>query len=366
MKRERVLLELHVNHAGLDAVGAEWAKPIPTDMRNMGVRETSDAITSNEAKAAKCKQDNKKAHHYKLKHRSKKDAQEALTIHSKHWAHKRGCYVDLFGSSFSKLKCAVALPEKVNYDCKLVRTRLGEYYLCIPGPLETVSDIQAPLDSYEGVVGLDPGVRTFMTVFSADAEVVEWGVGDTTRIHRLCVRLDKLQSKWSQPEVRHRQRYRMKRAAMRMRKQIRSSVDEVHCKLAKWLCENFRVVLIPSFDTQQMVSGRLRRKISSKTARSMCTWSHYRFRQRLMNKAREYPWVRIVTVTEEFTSKTCGMCGVLNEKLGGSKTFLCEQCGYQADRDHNGARNVLIKHAQQYVDCATNPHLEHCDHYARC
>jgi len=50
------------------------------------------------------------------------------------------------------------------------------------------------------------------------------------------------------------------------------------------LVERYRVILLPKFDTQQMVSTtttKCYRKINSRTARSMLTWSHYRFRQLL-------------------------------------------------------------------------------------
>ena len=53
--------------------------------------------------------------------------------------------------------------------------------------------------------------------------------------------------------------------------------------------------------------------------------------------------MRIKLVGEEYTSKTCGVCGVLNQKLGGKTKFVCGECGYEADRDLNAARNILIK-----------------------
>ena len=47
------------------------------------------------------------------------------------------------------------------------------------------------------VAALDPGVRTFQTVFDASNEcvVVEIGTGDLQRIYRLCKAADKLQSR---------------------------------------------------------------------------------------------------------------------------------------------------------------------------
>ncbi len=102
------------------------------------------------------------------------------------------------------------------------------------------------------------------------------------------------------------------------------------------------MVLIPVFETSRMVS-RGGRKINSKTCRNMLTWSHYAFRALLKAKAELYPWVMDIECNEAYTSKTCGGCGVLNHKLGGSKTFRCTSCGYIADRDINAARNILVR-----------------------
>ena len=49
---------------------------------------------------------------------------------------------------------------------------------------------------------------------------------------------------------------------------------------------------------------------------------------------------------EPYTSKTCGGCGAIHAKLGASKKFVCPAvgCGYKADRDANGARNILLRY----------------------
>ena len=71
-------------------------------------------------------------------------------------------------------------------------------------------------------------------------------------------------------------------------------------------------------------------------------WAHYRFRQRLLFKAREHGKV-VIVVNEAYTSKTCTRCGELNEKLGGSKKFKCRACGLVLDRDINDARNIALR-----------------------
>ncbi len=56
--------------------------------------------------------------------------------------------------------------------------------------------------------------------------------------------------------------------------------------------------------------------------------------------------VLVVRCNESYTSKTCPNCGHIHQHLGGAKTFRCSQCGYTADRDANGARNIMLRALQ--------------------
>jgi putative transposase len=127
-----------------------------------------------------------------------------------------------------------------------------------------------------------------------------------------------------------------------MRRRIQNLVDEVHKKVTKWTCENNNTIFLPKFETQTMVF-RSRRKISSKTARNMLTWSHYRFKTRFMNKTREYPNCRVIICGEEYTSQTCSECGYFHCKVGDSKKFKRPGCHQESDRNFNAARNILLK-----------------------
>jgi putative transposase len=285
---------------------------------------------------------------FKMHFRSRKQPRQSIAVLSKHWGHTRGEYAQVFRKSV--LRSTEPLPEKLDYDSRLLYTKLGEYYLCIPMPLEVKHESQV-LDQnllddgngMAGVISLDPGVRTFQTGYDPSGLVIECGKYDVQRIYRLCYHLDKLQSKWSKKEgVKKHQRYRMRRAGLRIQKRIRNLVDDLHRKLTKWLVEHYRVVLIPVFETQKKINRRLR-KINSKTARAIATWSHFRFRMRLQEKAREHPWCKVIFVTEEYTSRTCGRCGHDHYRLGSNKVFRCPNCHLIVDRDVNGARNILLK-----------------------
>lgn len=326
------LRALCVNKENLEDSPNSWALDVPYDVRDEAIRDLVKALKINKNKEEK----------FEMKFRSRKAPQESIVIHAKHWTHKKGPYHELKQG----LRSTEELPEDLVYDSRLIRTKLGEYYMCIPKPLGHKGESQTPIQTsdYGRIISLDPGVRTFITGYSPNGLVCEWGKGDATRLGRLCNCIAKLRSKATR--VNHRKRYRLKKVILRVHKKIKNLVKDLHCKLAKWLCSNYDTILIPSFGTSQMVK-RMGRKINKSTAWKMLTWSHYSFRMRLINKAKEYPGVRVVTVTEEYTSKTCTRCGKINMKLGGSKEFKCNNgCGMVLDRDFNGARNILLKYAR--------------------
>jgi len=51
---------------------------------------------------------------------------------------------------------------------------------------------------------------------------------------------------------------------------------------------------------------------------------------------------QVIICDEHYTSKTCGSCGELRHKFGKNKAFLCPQGHYEADREFNAARNILL------------------------
>ena len=246
----------------------------------------------------------------------------------------------------NKLKAAEKLPDKPEVAVRFVRDRLGRYFLVVPRQVERKDEIQVP-PSQESIVSLDPGVRTFQTTYDTSGLATEWGKGDMDAVFNFCRRADKVQAVWQAKKGSKRRA--TKRVWLRMLEKIKNKVTEVHRKLAVWLCENYKVVLVSTFETSRMVR-RGRRKINSRTARGMLTWAHYRFRQLLKAKAQLYPGVNIVECDEPYTSKTCGCCGDINYKLGGVKTFRCKRCGYVVDRDINGARNILLRYLTLFCE----------------
>jgi putative transposase len=149
----------------------------------------------------------------------------------------------------------------------------------------------------------------------------------------------------------------MRRAADRMRRRIRSLVDEAHHKIALWLCKNHRVIVWPLSGVSKMTAKydelkERKRRIGAKTVRGMLTWAWYRFQEWLKHKIREFPGRRLVLVSEAHTTKTCTHCGTPNNNVGSSEVFCCadEACPNRAaHRDHHGARNVGIRFLTEWA-----------------
>ena len=132
----------------------------------------------------------------------------------------------------------------------------------------------------------------------------------------------------------------MRREQARMRQRIVNLVDELHWQTARWLTSNYKVILLPTFETQDM-TRRAGRKIRSKTARMMLSFRHYEFKRRLRWKA----WQRgtlVLDVNEAYTSKTRSWDGTIKSNLGGA-TVIKDGNGFGMDRDVNGARGIFLR-----------------------
>ena len=85
-----------------------------------------------------------------MKYRSKKVPSESIVIHDKHWKGP----AEIFHPTFfgrEPIRASEPLPDKLSYDCRLQKTHLGEFYLCLLMPLDVrrgdrgVDENQVPL-----------------------------------------------------------------------------------------------------------------------------------------------------------------------------------------------------------------------------
>ena len=309
----------------------EW-EGVPYQVKRTSVREACRAMSNlkeanKELSEAKAKGERMEEDFSELHFRSRKNPKQSCYIPDDA-VSDNGIYPTILGH----LRMAEAIPEYPK-ESRLVRER-GLYWLAVPHPAQC--GIETP--SGDGAVALDPGVRTFLTFFS-ETECGKIGYRAFGRIQRLCHWLDNLISRTAAEPDYHRRR-RMRRAQGRLRQRIINLVDELHWQAARWLTSNYKLILLPTFETQDM-TRRAGRKIRSKTARMMLSFRHYEFKQRLLWKA----WQRgvlVLEVNEAYTSRTRSWDGSVEEKLGG-RPVIREEGSFGLDRDVNGARGIFLR-----------------------
>lgn len=298
----------------------EWAKSVPFQIKSIAIKDACLAV-----KAAK-KGFKKDGQIRKCRFRSRKDTKPSIFI-PKSAIKDCGIYHSILG----KCRIKEALPTEFS-DGRLTLA-YGEYYLVVS---EQVQPVQA--DNQGRLVALDPGVRTFMTFFS-EASFGWLGNDSNLYIQKLCFRLDKLVSKIS--KVPSKQKRRLKKAANLLRCKINNLVKELHHKTARFLVDNFDVILLPTFETSNMVS-KSRRKLRNKSVRQMLTLSHYEFKKFLKWKAWEQSKT-VIDCNEAYTSKTVSWTGEIVKNLGGARTIKSLSTGLKMNRDLNGARGVFLR-----------------------
>jgi putative transposase len=153
------------------------------------------------------------------------------------------------------------------------------------------------------------------------------GIGCKRKIFDLNEKIDEIQSIISNKTIHHRRRYRLRRYQRKLRSKITDLVKDLHYKICKFLCVTSSVIIMPKFSTKS-VCKKKRSVLSRIEKRFTYNLSHFKFRQRLIDKVKQFPWVNLLITTEEYTTQTCGFCGELNKNIGSKKTFYCDKCGY--------------------------------------
>jgi putative transposase len=299
----------------------EYFKEAPYAVKGNAAIDCALAVTAAISKYRKTKQ------FQRVKHRLKRDNTQSCFI-PKTALSAKGIYPSL---SEDGLLFSENLPKEYG-DSRLVFEN-DCWYICVS---TKVKNDNSQAENQGRVVALDPGIRTFQTFFS-EHSVGKIGSEAFSRIQRLSQHLDKLISK---KKLARTGRDRLQKAITRMFVRIRNLVDELHWKTCLFLVNNFDIILLPTFETSQMVKKNGKRRLRVKSVRNMLTFAFYRFSQRLKQKAKEYGKV-VISVCEAYTSKTASWTGELKRNIGGAKTI--SSAGKKVDRDVNGARGIFLR-----------------------
>jgi len=191
----------------------------------------------------------------------------------------------------------------------------------------------------------DPGVDVFLTA-KIDCEdgqfELQLGKGTSQRIEeRFRKKKSSLQSYYSREHLSESLKLELASAMLENSKRRAREIRKLHEYAIQLLFAMATVIYLPPFDTARMTLRK--KRLSANVTRRMLSLKHAEFRNLVQRRARNTGIKRIIFVTEEHTSKTCGSCGVRHPNLGPSKVHFCHSCKCCEERDGGAARKILMK-----------------------
>ena len=222
----------------------------------------------------------------------------------------------------------VRMREAVRFAGPLKRATVsceaGRWFVSLIVETEDVKPVAQPCE----VVGVDLGVKTLATL--STSEPIEGPKAHKTLLKRLR-RANKAQARKRRGSANFK---KAKRRLAKLHARIACIRKDATHKLTTRLAKTYRVIGIEDLNVKGMAANR-------HLARSIMDGGFFELRRQLEYKAKLYG-SRVVVADRWFaSSKTCSCCGVVKATLALSqRTFDCDDCGFEADRDHNAALNL--------------------------
>ncbi len=214
----------------------------------------------------------------------------------------------------------------IQHDCRLIK-KYNEFWLLVP--------VDAPCKKKEVFLtygGVDPGVKTFLTVFENEG-CTEYKV-DSERITRINKKIDTLKG-FKRVRKKHFLRYEKKKGNL---------IKEIHWKSIRSMLTNWDVLFFGDIKSHGISSKGNNKKLH----RDINDLKFYQFKQRLQHQAMQRG-NKVFFVNEAYTSKTCSCCGGMYD-VGISRVYECEFCKKKLGRDENASKNILMKGILSILD----------------
>jgi len=247
-----------------------------------------------------------------------------------------------------------------NYDLRKIKKtiklqydkHLNKYYLLIPQEITKVDNkinehiqnnninkINNNINNrikIKKACGLDPGIRTFATIYGED-NVYQVGNNCKEMLKHYYKQIDKITSRKDKNEISNK---KYKKAMNRIYGKIENKVKDLHWKLSNILCKKYSEIFIGKLSTKNIVKNE-KSNIHEITKRELYSISHYKFREKLKIQCEKFNCI-YKEINEYETTKRCSQCTEIND-IGDKKRYKCLNCKIKLDRDINASINIYKK-----------------------
>ena len=240
---------------------------------------------------------------------------------------------------FKKQKCKIKIPKikqiKIAYSrqdegrivsATLSRDTDNKYYIS----LCCVNIEQQIIGQTGAVVGIDLGIKEFAT--TSDNEVI-----NNPKFYRKYEqRLIKTQRKLSKRKKGSNNRNKQRLKVNKWHKKITNCRIDFLQKLSTKLICDYDIISMEDLASSNMMKNH-------KLAKSIADASFFEFNRELEYKAR---WnYKLISRIDRFypSSQLCSCCGSQSGQTKdlSVRTYICEKCGLEIDRDYNASINIL-------------------------
>lgn len=232
--------------------------------------------------------------------------------------------------------------ERITHDCKLVKDNENYYiYLCVDTPV--ADKTFDPLKDF--VCGIDPGCRTFMTVYSKRENGVEISeyIHNEKAINKLENEIDILKGVKNKRQFDNQRRSykRIRRRAIAKReRKLKSYIDAIHYDTINDIVKNNKIIFMGDIKSHGITKGNKNHTLN----RTINGLKFFQFKQRLMDVGLR-KGCKVVLTNESYTTKTCSKCGSLNHEVKNNEVYYCvnDKCNKVYPRDINASKNILMR-----------------------
>jgi putative transposase len=208
--------------------------------------------------------------------------------------------------------------------CTIVHKADG-WYCCISMQNETVPE-PMPLDEVKSAVGVDVGLKEFLTTSDGEAVPIQQTYRKTQS------HLARQQRKLARKEKGSNRSNRQKNKIARIHQRIGRIRENFHYNTAHKLVRNYDLIAVEDLNIKGLARTRLSKSILD------AAWGRF---ITILDAVAVKCGVRVVKVSPYSTSQDCSGCGAKVPKTLSIRLHECHRCGLQMDRDENAARNIL-------------------------
>lgn len=342
----------------------KWELDTPCETRTAAVEECCKNYRTNIGMKRK----------FEIKYKKKSCHRQTITLSKKSFSIKEGkLYINprKIKEDFGQIEY-----DKINHDCKIVK-EYNKYWLHVSIDKEQEEQLEHMKNKQDArICGIDPGLRTFMTIYSPDTIneidtqkiIIDNKNNRGNLIDKLNMQInslknynreyhkkkniERLNKKLSKKNLSENQISkinkkiewyqknlpRLNKLALRKREYRKINLtDSLHWKTINYLHSNYDVICYGDIKSHNIVKGN---KNSSNNTK-FNDYKFYKFKLRLEYKS-GINNKKLILVNEHLTSQVCSNCGKINE-VGGNKEYKCPHCNLICDRDINSAKNMYLK-----------------------